>query len=135
MPKKYSILGCIIALTLTFIGCDFFGPGMADFNYDLPGGYSMFHAGGDNFINKDSVKAIEGNVNGIAWNNDFILVRQIQNNKTNYWIVDVQAPKLYGPLDEKDFTSRRTELKVDNSLKLEAPEKYKSLEKKLEVNS
>ena len=126
MRKKTIILISIILLTLAFSSCDYFGPGMADFSYDLSGNYLLYHAGETNIWNSSLDKIIiDRNIIGIAWNKDFILAKQTISDKIQYWIIDITTDKTYGPFSEKDFNLKRTELKVGNSLKLEDPAKYK----------
>lgn len=121
-------------VSLYMYGCkgEYFGPGMADYGYKLSGGYTLEHAGTHNEVNcqvaKEQEIVIENKVTGIAWNNSFILAKHQENNKIDYWIIDVTTNKIYGPLSETEFKSKRIELKVSNKLKLEEPEKYKYLD-------
>lgn len=130
--KRFATLISILLFSLCLYGCDYFGPGMADFNYNLSGGYSLYHAGSTS-ISKfgDSDNGIAADVKGVAWDSNFIIASQEGNSKTNYWIIDVSVNKIYGPFNEDDFNKKRNELKVDDKLKLEDPAKYKSLEKKV----
>jgi hypothetical protein len=115
-------------------GCkgEFFGPGMADFNYKLSGDYELFHAGEtDIWSTKDTngmSVAIERNVTGIAWDNDFILVEQEKSKDISYWIIEVREKKIYGAFNKREFQDQKQELKINSQLKLEKPEKYKYLE-------
>lgn len=137
--KRYVMVISILIFSLYLYGCkgEYFGPGTADFNYVMSGDYKLFHAG-ETDIWRDSdngmTKVVEGNITGIGWNNDFILVEQKKDNSTNYWIIDVKEKKTYGAFNENDFESKRKELNVNSELKLEKPEKYKSLEKQISNN-
>ena len=122
-------------VSLCTYGCrgEYFGPGMADYGYELSGGYTLSHEG-STIVNceiwtKDQKTVIENRVTGIAWDNSFILAKHQESNIIDYWIIDVTTNKIYGPLSETEFKSKRTELKVSNKLKLEDPEKYKYLDK------
>jgi hypothetical protein len=131
--KKYIIFISILVFSLYTYGCkgEFFGPGMADFSYKLSGNYKLFHAGKTEIRSGNSsggVKIIEPDITGIAWNEDSILVRQKIKKSINYWIIDVKTGRMYGPLDEKKFELEKKNLKINDQLKLENPEKYKHLD-------
>lgn len=122
-------------VSLYMFGCkgEYFGPGMADYEYDLSGGYVLGHAGTNNEVNcqvaKEQEIVIQNRVTGIAWDKSFILAKRQESNIIDYWIIDVTTNKIYGSLSETEFKSKRIELKVSNKLKLEDPEKYKYLDK------
>lgn len=116
---------CLIMLS----GCGFLGPGNADFNYELPGKYELVHSPVTAIWSNTGVgKAVAEEVIGIAWNDDFILAEQRVDNKSNHWIIDVKNNIVYGPLDTASFDTKKNELKIDPTLRLEKPEKYKSLD-------
>jgi len=131
MVKKYVLALSFIILSCILYGCGYFGPGMADFDYHLSGSYHLYKAGEAKIWTcyGSSKQIVEGNITGIAWDDDFILAEQIKDGKKNYWIIDVKNNKIYGPLSEPDFNAKGKELKTNSKLKLEKPEKYKSLEK------
>lgn len=133
MKKNICLIG-IILISIYLSGCNgqYFGPGMADFAYNLPGNCILYHAG-ETHIAKDhgTTTVIDSEVTGIAWDDNFILAEQLKNKNKNYWIIDVKAEKKYGPLTENDFKSKKKELKVNDKLKLAKPEKYKYLDKNL----
>ena len=129
MSKRHAIFIGIIVLTLTFCGCDYFGPGMADYSYKLSDKYKLIHAG-ETFIWKDNdaKEGIECNIIGIAWDKNFILAEQSKDNNLCYYILDVNTDRTYGPLTEDDFKSKINELKVSDKLRLVNPDKYKILD-------
>ncbi|MBL4935076.1 DUF3997 domain-containing protein [Clostridium sp. YIM B02515] len=129
--KKYILLISILMVSLYMYGCkgEFLGPGMADFDYKLSGDYKLFHAGEtDIWTDNGMSKAIERNVTGIAWDNDFILVEQEKNKSISYWVIDVKGKKIYGAFNKSEFEDEKQELKINAQLKLEKPEKYKHLD-------
>ena len=132
--KRYICLIGIILISSYLYGCkgEFFGPGMADYNYGLSGRYHLYKGGTAAIWSSNQVgrtKVIGVDVTGIAWNQDYILVRQQVEKSKNYWIIDVRTSMIYGPMDEKDFEIQREDLKISTDLKLEYPVKYKNLEK------
>ena len=127
--RKHVLLISIIILSCILYGCDYFGPGMSDFNYELSGNYHLYKAGEARIWMNNDNEIVEGNVTGIAWDEDFILAEQTKDDNKSYWIIDVKNNKIYGPIKEKDFNEKRKELKINTKLKLENPKKYKSLEK------
>ena len=129
MIKKYLLAISFIIFSCFLYGCDYFGPGMADFNYHLAGKYQLFKAGDATiWANDGHTRIVEGNVTGIAWDEDFILAEQTKDSNTNYWIIDVKNDKVYSPTSEKDFNEKRKELKVNSKLKLKKPETFKHLD-------
>ena len=114
--------------------CDWgFGPGVHDFSANLTGGYVLHHTSGVNIlINGPSGAGIPPTVEQLAYDSNFILAKQQQlqprfendargapiPGKFNYWIVDVNHSKQFGPLDESQFVAKRKELKVDPALVL-----------------
>jgi len=130
MIKKYLLAISFIIFSCFLYGCDYFGPGMADYDYHLTGSYHLYKAGEARIHTCDhsSKQAVEGNVTGIAWDEDFILAEQTKDSNTNYWIIDVKNDKVYSPTSEKDFNEKRKELKVNSKLKLKKPETFKHLD-------
>jgi hypothetical protein len=119
-------------------GCgDFgFGPGVYDFKATLAGGYTLYRTSPDEIvIAGPSGDAIPTKVVEIAHDQKFILAKQQHLRQRtpgsatdtyeepvpgefSYWIVNVARPTIYGPLDEKQFMTKRLELKVNPSLSL-----------------
>ena len=133
--KKVYIFLCSFMCLMVLSGCGYLGPGNADFHYDLSGKYKLFHSQGNFiFMEGGTEVAVDLEVIGIAWNDDFILAEQKINNTSNYWIIDVKNNKIYGPLNTASFDTKRSELKIDQTLKLEKPEKYKYLDPSIKAN-
>jgi hypothetical protein len=112
-------------------GCkgEFFGPGTSDYNYKLSGNYKLFHAGETYILKGDGMtKVVEGNLIGITWDNNFILVEQEKDESIIYWIIDAKEDKRYGDFNKSEFEEKKNKLKVNAQLKFEKPEKYKYLE-------
>lgn len=111
-----------------------FGPGTADYYYKLSDKYEVVHAaasegrGYTRIENINDTKIIIGNeLNGIAWDKNFICARQTKD-KEYYWIIELKNDKVYGPFTKEEFKLKKEELGVSKELKLKNPEKYSYLE-------
>lgn len=142
--SSYLIFFIVIVIFIPFIfvsfqilvtlitGKSFFGPGAADYCYNISGDYKLYHAGDSDIVQDDNT-IIYGDIIKIAWDEDFICAIQEVDDTLNYWIIDVTTDKIYGPLTEDYFESKRNELGVNTNLKLKSPERFRYLEK-LEVD-
>lgn len=132
---KKIFFSFLLLSSIFIFGCsNYFGPGTADFNYELSGEYKLSHAGNNNtfiYSTKTSQTVIDADITGIAWNSDFILIEQSQKNTKNYWVIDINSNKIYGPLGAIDFKEELENLNVDTNLELTSPDTYKHLEKQL----
>jgi len=124
MSKKYILIISIIVLMFSFSGCDYFGPGMADYSYKLSGDYEVYHAGNTNIGKGDKI-VVTREVKGVVWDSSYILAKQEKDNEIRYYIISVSNDEIYGPLSEEDFNKKRDELKIDKDLKLKDPSKYR----------
>jgi hypothetical protein len=131
--SKHTLL-----IALAFLsGCDFgFGPGLYDFKADLAGGYTLYRTSPDEIvIAGPSGDAIPTKVVEIAHDQKFILAKQQHLRRRtpgsetdtyeepapgeySYWILNLAPTTIHGPLDAKQFMTKRLELKVDPSLSL-----------------
>lgn len=127
--KKYFLFFLILIL-FSFYGCDYFGPGTADYKYPVSDKYMIYRS---NTIstelvknNDESMTTIVGRmVTGIAWDKNFILVEQTKDDVKNYWIIDINKDKMYSQLKYEDFETQRSLLNIDSNLKLKSPDEYK----------
>lgn len=124
----------LFGLFITNIFRGGFGPGTADYHYKLSDKYEVVHAAasegrGYTRIEKiNDTKIIIGNeLNGIAWDKNFICARQTKD-KDYYWIIELKNDKVYGPFTKEEFKLKKEELGVSKELKLKAPENYSYLE-------
>jgi hypothetical protein len=119
-------------LLASFFGDWGFGPGVHDFSLKNHG-YVLYHTSGiDIVINGPSGVGIPPTVEQLAYDSNFILAKQQQlqprfenddrgdpiPGKFNYWIVDVNHSKQFGPLNESQFVAKRKELRVEPALML-----------------
>ena len=138
-------LGFLVALGLTIgpltrwcarqvFGDIIFGPGVHDFPAKLTGGYVLHHTSAICIliVGPSGDVIIPPTVEQLAYDRRFILAQQQQlrprfenddlgdpvPGKFNYWIVDVNHSKCYGPFDETQFLAKRVELKVNPALTL-----------------
>ncbi len=146
-----SILLCVTAIgcVALVIVCGGFGPGMADYTYDVSGGYHVVRSSAHQITVvpvkgwMDQTPIIPPKVVEIAWDETFVLAKQqhlrraFPNNSRNayeepapgqfsYWILNVKEPKVFGPLEEATFRANRIELRVPESLKLQGVESFVS---------
>lgn len=107
MTKKYILIISIIVLMFSFSGCEFVvGPGSADYSYKLSGNYELYHAGYTSIYKGDYEIVVTAEVKKIAWDDLYILARQEDDDKINYFIIDVNQDKVLGPLSEEDFNKK-----------------------------
>lgn len=137
--KKLPIYLLIVILSLTLYGC----AGLADFEIDLSGGYQLVRSSADYvYVYSGSSTVIPKKVIEIAWDDDYILAKQLglkrkypdnpnntteipDESKVNYWIIDINKSKVYGPLTDKDFTEKKKELSISGKLVLKKVSYYK----------
>jgi len=129
-----SLLGVpltICAILYWSLGNCIYGPGVHDFAAQLTEGYRLHHLNGINITILGPLGlGVPPTVEELAYDRSFILAKQQQlrsrfenddlgdpiPGKFNYWILDVNHSRCYGPLDETQFLAKRLELKVDPAL-------------------
>lgn len=137
-----AILGVICAFTILFglfianIFTGGFGAGTGDYVYNLSDKYQVQHAAASSELGYTKIenivdsRVVVGNeLNGIAWDENFICARQKINEKEQYWLIDLNKDNIYGPFTEDEFNIKKEELGVNKDLKLKKPEKYRNLER------
>lgn len=135
--KKLTKIGQLVLLLLLVLplnGCngEYFGPGVSDYSYQLSGDYQLTKNGALEptivICDHNYDKIISSRIVGIAWDDQFIIASQKDDNATSYWIIDVKAKNLIGPLNKNEFDEKRSILHVDSQLILRDPAKYKFLD-------
>ena len=138
--KRNTTFGVALVLQILLVflldGCfgEYFGPGVSDYSYKMSGGYQLFKNGAQDttmtidICDFSGQEVIESRIIGIVWDDRFILASQKDRNTTNYWIIDVEAKRIIGPLNKSEFDGKRSSLNVDNKLTLQDPAKYKDLD-------
>ncbi|MFA9398047.1 MAG: DUF3997 domain-containing protein [Clostridiaceae bacterium] len=142
MKKRIFISFIMVFLIFNLTGC--FGPGINDYHYFMVKNYEIDHSStryvkilkNDNH-NIGCKSILNETVTKVSWDDNFILAEQTvqkkatdtsDNQKINYWIIDVNSEEVYGPFNEEEFNTKRNELSVNPSLQLNDPEKFKALE-------
>jgi hypothetical protein len=129
--KKVLLVLLLFMLPIALPGCAgvYIQPG-DDYFYQLPGNYVLQSVGNNacTTIYHPVRGPVTDGVTGIAWNDQTILASSLQNDEPGYWIIDTKSATVLGPLSEADFSKKRDELKIDSTLKLEKPEKYRCLD-------
>lgn len=135
--KRIGLLLTLLLFSACFLnGCngEYFGPGVSDYNYEMSGGYQLFKNGAQDTTMTTDIcdsfghEVIGNRIMGIAWDNGFILASQKDGTTTNYWIIDVKAKKIIGPLGKSKFDDKKRNLNIDSKLTLQDPAKYKDLD-------
>ena len=136
---KHSLLFLAAAVA---VGCQpiAFGPGLQDFSAPLPRGYFIHRTSAHQImIAPKSWSAdthiIPTKVIELDHDDRFVIAKQQllerrspndpndtyeqpKPNAFQYWILDLQMPKVYGPLTVDEFRSERSRLAVPTQLKL-----------------
>ena len=112
----------------------------AEYEYKLPGGYSVFKTSSDDIMVRcmasERYPDIPAKVVGLGWNERFILAKQqtLTNRasfpgdtfqipvagKYQFWIIDLTTTNRIGPLDENEFTEKTKALGVA-AIKMKPP--------------
>jgi hypothetical protein len=139
--------GLFVILIVWCIGCGGFGPGLSDFDYPLAGNYQLNRTSSHEITITpkdgwtDETPIIRAKVVEVAWNDRFILAKRQglkfrgsfpgdkyelpDPDKFDFWILDTQGPKLFGPFDESEFANKRNEMKISESLILKDVYSYR----------
>lgn len=93
---------------------------------DLGNGYKKVFNGRRTYLLKDGYMLIEQHIVKLTFDDKFILVYRIINDNLDrkngmyeFYIIDKQKEKLFGPLNFDQYIEHRNELKVDYNLYLE----------------
>jgi hypothetical protein len=135
----------IAAAVLLHSGCrpiSFPGPGLADFEAPLPGGYKLYRSSAHQITVLPSDRGIPPKVVEVGYDDDFIIAKQNHlrrrspgNSKDtseepdpgvfSFWIIDLRKSESYGPLTEDEFAAKRNDLAVSQSVMLRDVYDYK----------
>ena len=132
---NYLLLPLLSLSLLT--GC----PGPSDFDLDLPGNYSVVRTSAHQV--KIAPKVSEGGwgtdviptkVTEVAWDDHYIIAKQLDlkedpdssngyqipdEEKVNFWILEIKTGKVNGPLDEELFMEKKAELEISKEVVLQ----------------
>lgn len=130
-----------ICISTFLVGC----AGAEDYSIKLPNKYDIVRSSTENiFIAKETGSdswgetIIPPKIIQIAYDKKFIIGKSVglKSSKTNlsevpdysnlyYWILDMEIEKKYGPFNEKDFISKKEELKISEKVVLKNLDSYK----------
>ena len=133
MKKLLKVL-IISLILLSLSGC----AGVQDYNITLPNDYSVVRGSAHMItINKQRPEGgwgedlIPAKVVEVTWDDKYILAKQLSlqcqdsdnpdnsyhipdETKVNYWILEMETGKKFGPFNEKKFTKKKKELNKKN---------------------
>ena len=142
MRLRHFIVGVAIAAAVFFLPPFFiprgaFGPGPSDFSTRLVGDYFIFRTSADEIIISpeswtEGTPEIPTKVVEYAVHRRLILakrqgLKRLDPNRSyeepdpavfDYWILDTSAPKVFGPMSLDQFSAKRRELSVPESVTL-----------------
>ncbi|MGG3451731.1 DUF3997 domain-containing protein [Domibacillus aminovorans] len=138
MKKKQLFNYLLLALISLFLltGC----PGPADYDIDLPGGYSVIRTSAHQvkIAPKTSDTSwgsdvIPTKVTEVAWDDNYIIAKQLglkedddssngyqipDKENVHFWILEIKTGKVTGPLDDDSFMEKKAELKISKNVVL-----------------
>ena len=119
-------------------GCDGFGPGLTDFSADFGNGCELYQSSAqvvEISVDKslDPKNCVPAKVVECGYNVKFVIAKQQKldakgtpiHGEYQYWIVDAQQKKRYGPFSVNEFTAKRKELGVPDSIKLRSANSFR----------
>ena len=118
---KKVLCSILMVVILMLVGC--FGPGTADYSYNLSGDFKLYHAGTSEVVDQSISERVIEDVGKLAWNKSFICVEELSKSDT-YWIIDVASKEVLGPLTYSRFEELRKEFGIEN-LELKKSSDYK----------
>ena len=131
MRKRLFICLFVTVLSLIIVsGC----AGLADYEVDLPGGYSIVRTSAHSVFIAPKTgegswgsKVIPAKVTDVAWNQKYILAKQLglkddpkssngyqipDKQSVHYWILEYETGETTGPLNDEGFIEKRIEFKI-----------------------
>ena len=134
MKKNTLLLG----ICLVSIGCIGVGAGFTDFEADFGNGCKLVQLSANEIVisvnrSISSDRCVPSKVVSCGFDQNFIIAKQqVLDEKGNpvsgkyqFWIVDAQQKKRYGPFSEKKFIAKRGELGVPDSIKLRSKNSFR----------
>jgi len=131
VKKRFAIgliILIIVLLSILLYRCEFpLGPGTADYSYDMVKNYAIYKVGNnersiDIRTGSSYEYVIKGYITKVAWDDDFIIAEE---NYENYWIIEVETDKVYGPYTKEQFDEQKIKLKVNENLEMKDPDYFK----------
>ena len=134
MIRQITLLTCCACV----IGCDGFGPGYTDFHVELGHNCQLIQMSGsivnitvDGSLSEED--CVPAKVVSCGFGQKYIIAKQqLLDEKYNpvsgkyqFWIVDAPQKKRYGPFAEKEFSAKRKELGVPESIKMRSTDSYR----------
>ena len=119
MIKKIILLFGFILLVS---GC----AGLADYDIDLPGNYSIVRTSGHEVSIAPKIGEGEWGANIVpaevveaGWNKKYIIAKQknLDNKKMNYWIIDVKTGKEEKFLNKSEFEHKLKKYNINAKMK------------------
>lgn len=132
---KNLLIG-IVLVGLCSCGVD---PGSADYDYPLPGDFSVRRSSGNQveIASQSALPGVPSKIIEIGWDKRFILAKQqmlknrgdfpgdtfqvIDPGKYQFWIIDVLNTNRIGPLDENAFVAQKNALGISGTIKMKPP--------------
>jgi len=112
--------------------------GLADYSIDLPGNYSVVRTSAHQVTLAPKISdthwgadVIPTKVTEVAWDDDYILVKQLglmddpdssngyqipNNDDEHFWILEFKSGKVFGPLDEDEFIEKKNEFGISENV-------------------
>ena len=127
-----------LGAVLFIFGCDGFGPGYTDFHVELGHNCQLIQMSGsivnitvDGSLSEED--CVPAKVVSCGFGQKYIIAKQqLLDEKYNpvsgkyqFWIVDAPQKKRYGPFAEKEFSAKRKELGVPESIKMRSTDSYR----------
>lgn len=118
---------CVFIVFLLF-GC----AGAGDYSIDLPGKLEVSRINSEDIgiFTMDGTAGtpvIPSKIIEVGWDDDYVLAKQVENQKEYYWIIDVKTEKALGPLKNDVFLEKREEFKIPNTVKLKKLDEYEKV--------
>jgi hypothetical protein len=136
----------LMALFCVIILGSCIGPGVEDYSFDVAQGYRLSRSSAHTIqvVPKDGWSSdneiIPKKVVEIAWNNQYVIAKQLGMEKRNlnpndsyelpnpsmvyYWVLDTEQRKRFGPFSKEEFENKLNELGL-NDLILKEVESYR----------
>lgn len=111
--------------------------------YDISADYEVLQSSGNKTQILPKMDAFNASqlippvVTEVAWNDSYILAKQLKlqsdplnpdaqvpnQQNANYWIIDLQHNKRFGPYTKKQFDAQKREFRISSSMQLQKVEK------------
>ncbi|TKI52821.1 DUF3997 domain-containing protein [Lysinibacillus mangiferihumi] len=128
MLKKMIIIVCLTSIIVS--GC----AGLADYDIDLPGNYSILRTSADEITIAPKTEigwgpnVIPARVVAAGWNEKYIIAKQKvleSENEFYFWILNIETGVSEGPFNKNDFQKKREEYEISKDVELTNVEDFK----------